>query len=108
MKCMCSFRTMYLAFLVSVCVGFPSVPLCSAVTPYPLKKVAPKGFQIFQGILAWAPVSSSKAVPFARDKAADGSGWIGFLGGRGQPRLSHTQPLSMGQLLQRILGTLTR
>ncbi len=75
MKCICSCRTMCLAFLISVCVGFPSVPLCGAVTPYPLKKVALKGFQISQGILAWAPVSSSKAVAFARDKAADGSGW---------------------------------
>jgi len=44
-----------------------------AVPGYSLRKLVPKGFSVYQGILDWVPVSSTLGIAFARnyDKIAD-------------------------------------
>ncbi len=39
-----------------------------AVLSYPLIKIVPKGFSVYQGIWDWVPVSADKGIAFARNK----------------------------------------
>ncbi len=43
-------------------------PVHGTGATYPLKKIPPKGFQTYQGILDWTPVSSTQAIAFARNR----------------------------------------
>lgn len=45
-----------------------AAPVEKAAANYTLTKIKPTGFNVNQGILDWAPVSSTKAVAFARNK----------------------------------------
>jgi hypothetical protein len=49
-----------------------AAPGGDGVAGYSLPKIKPTGFNVYQGILDWAPVSSTKAVAFARNMV-DGS-----------------------------------
>lgn len=43
----------------------------NGAAPYPLKKVSPKGFEIYKGLLDWVPVSSNKSVAFSANEDAN-------------------------------------
>ncbi len=47
-----------------------------AAAAYPLTKIKPRGFSIYQGILDWAPVSSTQAVAFARNRRKTTSDYV--------------------------------
>lgn len=42
------------------------------VPDYPMMKINPTGFGVYQGILGWTPVSATKAIAFARNKSKTG------------------------------------
>jgi hypothetical protein len=63
-----------LAALIVVLAGVPGSSadrpgLSGGVPVYRLKKLAPAGFDVYQGILDWTPVSETKAIAFARNRA---------------------------------------
>lgn len=39
-----------------------------AAAAYPLTKIKPRGFGVYQGILDWAPISATRSVAFARNR----------------------------------------
>jgi len=40
------------------------------VPAYPISRLSPRGFSVYQGILDWVPVSGTKAIAFARNRVA--------------------------------------
>ncbi len=44
-----------------------AAPVRDGVAPYSLPKIKPSGFNVYQGIVEWVPISASRAVAFARN-----------------------------------------
>jgi len=58
-----------IVFLAGVTGASGDRPASSGGVPaYPLKKIVPSGFDVYQGILDWTPVSGTKAIAFARNR----------------------------------------
>jgi len=69
-------RTFILLLAIAVLSVWAGSPLPaqngdSGIAPYPLKRISPKGFSIYKGILDWVPVPGQKAVAFAMNENAD-------------------------------------
>jgi hypothetical protein len=85
-----------LCLILAVIIGLAAVAFGGrdGVPVYRLKKLAPKGFDVFRGVLDWVPVSRTAGVAFAAnyDSKADENSLASF-------RISNTGAAAAGQVV---------